>query len=111
MTNTCQIDIFVLSLQNEQAIKKMLKNKITPQETSELKKYFNECRNVVIVSHTAPDGDAIGSSLGLYQYLTRKGKHVTVIVPNLFPDFLRWMKDSDKIVIHERQKTNDNVVI
>lgn len=89
----------------------MLKNKITPQETSELKKYFNECRNVVIVSHTAPDGDAIGSSLGLYQYLTRKGKHVTVIVPNLFPDFLRWMKDSDKIVIYERQKTHANVVI
>lgn len=53
----------------------------------------------------------MGSSLGLYEYLTRKGKHVTVIVPNLYPDFLRWMKDLDKVLIYERQKSHANVVI
>ena len=89
----------------------MLKQKITPQESAALKKYFQECRNVVIVCHTGPDGDAMGSSLGLYEYLTRKGKHVTVIVPNLYPDFLRWMKDLDKVLIYERQKSHANVVI
>ena len=83
----------------------MLKRIITPQEVATVKKDFGECRNVVVVCHTSPDGDAIGSSLGLYEYLKRKGKQVTVIVPNYFPDFLHWMKDADKIVRFDRQKT------
>lgn len=82
----------------------MLKQKINSQEAVALKKHFDGCRNVVIVSHTSPDGDAIGSSLGMYEYLRRKGKNVTVIVPNYFPDFLHWMRDSDKIILFERQK-------
>ncbi|MDE6721889.1 MAG: DHH family phosphoesterase [Bacteroidaceae bacterium] len=83
----------------------MLRRIITPQEVAIAKKDFGECRNVVIVCHTSPDGDAIGSSLGLYEYLKRRGKNVTVIVPNYFPDFLHWMKDADKIVRFDRQKT------
>ena len=83
----------------------MLKRVITPQEVTIAKKEFGACRNVVIVCHTSPDGDAIGSSLGLYEYLKRKGKQVTVIVPNYFPDFLHWMKDADKILRFDRQKT------
>lgn len=83
----------------------MLKRKITPQELAVAKKDFEECRNVVIVCHTSPDGDAIGSSLALYEYLKRKGKNATVIVPNYFPDFLHWMKDADKIVRFDHQKT------
>lgn len=83
----------------------MLKRRITPQELAIAKKDFEECRNVVIVCHTSPDGDAIGSSLALYEYLKRKGKNATVIVPNYFPDFLHWMKDADKIVRFDHQKT------
>ncbi|MCR5312970.1 MAG: DHH family phosphoesterase [Bacteroidaceae bacterium] len=82
----------------------MLKQKITPKEATEIKKYFDECKNVVIVTHSSPDGDAIGSSLGLKEYLERKGKTVNVIVPNIFPDFLKWMHDAEKVVIFERQK-------
>ena len=83
----------------------MLKQKINSQEAAAIKKIFGGCRNVVIVCHTSPDGDAIGSSLGLYEYLKRKGKNVTVIVPNYFPDFLHWMKDADKIIMFERNKS------
>lgn len=82
----------------------MLKQKINSQEAAALRKYFDSCKNVVITAHTSPDGDAIGSCLGLYEYLKRKGKSVTVIVPNYFPDFLHWMKDADKVVLFERQK-------
>lgn len=85
--------------------KPMLKQKISPQEVAAVKKIFVTCKNVVIVCHTSPDGDAIGSSLGLYEYLKRKGKNVSVIVPNYFPDFLHWMKDADKIIMFERQKS------
>ena len=83
----------------------MLKRKISVNETAEAKRYFDECRNAVIVTHSAPDGDAVGSSLALKEYMEKKGKKVTVIVPNLYPDFLRWMHDADKIVIFERQKS------
>lgn len=83
----------------------MLKKLITPQEVAIIRKDFGACQNVVIVCHTSPDGDAIGSSLGLYEYLKQKGKQVTVIVPNYFPDYLHWMKDAEQIVRFDRQKT------
>lgn len=88
-----------------------LKKKISADEATQLKKLFDQCKNVVITCHTSPDGDAIGSSLGLYEYLKRKGKNVTVIVPNYFPDFLHWMKDSDKVVLYDRKRTHANTLI
>lgn len=89
----------------------MLKQKVSTQEAQTLKKYFNDCKNVVIVCHTSPDGDAIGSSLGLYEYLKRKGKNVTVITPNYLPDFLHWMKDADKVLLYDRQRSRSIGII
>jgi len=89
----------------------MLKQKVTPQEATKIKKYFDDCREVVIVTHMSPDGDAIGSSLGLKEYLTRKGKNVTVIVPNIFPDYLKWMHGAEDIVVYERQRALTNNII
>lgn len=82
-----------------------LKTKLSPQEVQGAKKLFDDCKNVVIVAHQSPDGDAIGSTLALWEYLTRKGKNVTVIVPNYFPDFLKWMNGADRIVLFERKKS------
>lgn len=56
---------------------------------------------IVITSHLSPDGDALGSSLALYHYLTRKGKNVKLIVPNSFPYFLKWMPGTTDIQIYE----------
>lgn len=47
--------------------------------------------SIVIVTHWSPDGDAMGSSLGLYHYLLQLGKSVKVVVPNAYPDFLHWL--------------------
>lgn len=80
----------------------MLSNVISSKEIAETAQMFDACKNVVIVTHTSPDGDAIGSSLGLYEYLRKRGKSVSVIVPNYFPDFLKWMRDSDRIIIYNR---------
>lgn len=54
--------------------------------------------NIVIVTHFNPDGDAIGSSLALYNYLVKTGKHVSVITPNDYPDFLQWLPGNKKVV-------------
>ena len=58
----------------------------------------------MIVSHVSPDGDAIGSSLGLAQFLDSQDKTVNVIVPNAFPDFLKWMPGSKDILLYDRYK-------
>lgn len=68
-------------------------------------------RNIVICTHVNPDGDAIGSSLSLKHYLERKGKQATVIVPNIFPDFLKWLPGADSILIYTKQQEQVKAVV
>jgi phosphoesterase RecJ-like protein len=70
----------------------------------EIKKEIDRASYIVITTHKSPDGDAIGSSLGLYHYLKNKGKEVVVIVPDAFPDFLKWMPLSSDIVYFDKDK-------
>jgi phosphoesterase RecJ-like protein len=56
---------------------------------------------VAIITHMKPDGDALGSSLGLAHFLLALGHHVTVISPTVFPDNMRWMPGSDQILVAE----------
>ena len=65
--------------------------------------------HIVICAHVNPDGDAIGSSLALKHYLERKGKEVTVVVPNIFPDFLKWMPGADSILIYTNAKHQEQI--
>ena len=58
----------------------------------ELKNLLSAKQNVVITTHVNPDGDAIGSSVALLNFLIKMGHDVSVIVPNDYPDFLKWMK-------------------
>lgn len=62
------------------------------------KKLLKNTQKIIIVTHWSPDGDAIGSSLGLYHFLKQLKKTVSVIVPNSFPDFLNWMPGTEKII-------------
>ena len=58
-----------------------------------------EPKNIVILSHTNPDGDAIGSSLAWGEALRKKGHKVTCIVPNKYPYYLDWMTGISELVI------------
>lgn len=60
-------------------------------------------QRVVIVGHKNPDGDAIGSCLGLSYFLTSLGHKTTVIMPNDFPNFLKWMPGVEEVVIYEKE--------
>ena len=66
----------------------MLTKVIEQAKIDHFTKWFERADKIVIVSHVSPDGDAIGSSLGLYHFLDSQEKTVNVIVPNAFPDFL-----------------------
>ena len=81
----------------------MLTKIIDNDSINKLKTYIGKGDKIVIVSHELPDGDAIGSSLGLYHYLMSfDKKSIKVIVPNAFPEFLKWMPGSNDIIIYEK---------
>ena len=61
----------------------------------ELQTYLSKPRNIVVIGHRNPDGDAIGSTLALGHYLNKKGHNSTVVMPNEYPDFLHWLPGSD----------------
>ncbi|MDR2916895.1 MAG: bifunctional oligoribonuclease/PAP phosphatase NrnA [Tannerella sp.] len=81
----------------------MLTKVIDNDKIHKLKTYIDKGDKIVIVSHEMPDGDAIGSSLGLYHYLMSfDKKSIKVIVPNNFPGFLKWMPGAKDIIIYEQ---------
>ena len=73
----------------------------------ELKNLLSAKQNVVITTHVNPDGDAIGSSVALLNFLIKMGHDVSVIVPNDYPDFLKWMK-SDELIINFSNSKNES---
>jgi phosphoesterase RecJ-like protein len=78
--------------------------KFADQDVSALKQLLSSPRNIVITTHHRPDGDAIGSSLGLYHYLKVGEHNVNVIVTSDFPDFLHWMNGVDSIIDFSKKK-------
>jgi phosphoesterase RecJ-like protein len=67
-------------------------------KVQKIKILLKENTNVVITSHHNPDGDAIGSMLGLHHILKEYGIDSSMVLPNGFPDFLDWLPESKKIV-------------
>ena len=82
----------------------MLSKVISQANVDHVEKWFERADKIVIVSHVSPDGDAIGSSLGLWHFLSSQDKTVHVIVPNAFPDFLKWMPGAKEIIQYNRYK-------
>lgn len=69
----------------------------------DLKKIFvNPCK-VLILTHKNPDGDAVGSALGLQLVLSQLGHSVDVVIPDNSPSFLKWLPGHDKIHVHDRK--------
>lgn len=64
---------------------------------------INAAENIVITSHKSPDGDSIGSSMGLYQWIKRQGKNPRVVHPDPYPNFLSWVSDIGAITNLETQ--------
>ena len=69
-------------------------------DLASLKELLAQPRKIVITTHHKPDGDAMGSSLGLYNYLIQLGHHAKVITPTDYPDFLAWMPGNGEVIIY-----------
>ncbi len=79
--------------------------------------FFAQAKNIVIVTHMSPDGDAMGSSLGMKHCLqsTLNFKlstlNLKVIVPNSFPSFLAWMPGAEEDLVYESQAQEADALI
>lgn len=81
------------------------------QEIQEIKQLLSSPRKVVIVPHKNPDGDAMGSSLGLMHYLLKLDHDVTVIAPNDYPDFLKWLPGDSSVLKYESSEKESDLII
>ena len=79
--------------------------------------WIAQARHIVIITHMAPDGDAMGSALGVWNWLkglpvTGDGlRNVNVLVPNAFPKFYQWMPGAEEIKIYETDANRCNELI
>ena len=81
------------------------------RDIASIKQLLSTEKKIVIVPHKNPDGDAIGSTLGLYHYLLKANHQVHVIVPNDYPSFLKWIPGENTILKHDTQTRKSNVLI
>lgn len=80
-------------------------------QISDVKVLLSSPQNIVIVPHRNPDGDAMGSTLGLYHYLKTYNHNVVVIAPNDYPDFLKWLPGDDRVLKFESQRSESKTLI
>jgi phosphoesterase RecJ-like protein len=66
---------------------------------------------IVITSHKSPDGDAVGSALGLYHVLKSMKSEVSVVLPDSVPDYLHWISDYQKIVFFDSNQNEARELI
>ena len=70
-----------------------------------VKTLLSKPQKIVIVPHKNPDGDAMGSSLGLSHFLTYLGHNTTIVAPNDYPKFLKWLPGNGSVLNYERENT------
>lgn len=81
------------------------------EDIKQVEKLLSTTQRIVIVPHKNPDGDAIGSTLGLWHFLKNKGQNATIISPNDFPKFLKWMPGTADILNFEKENSQSKALI
>lgn len=78
--------------------------RLSPETIAKVKKVLSEnVRDIVIIPHVNPDGDAVGSSLGLWRVLKNAGYSPTVISPTDYPAFLKWVTGTNEVKVYEHE--------
>ncbi|MBQ3673675.1 MAG: DHH family phosphoesterase [Paludibacteraceae bacterium] len=92
--------------------------KLDQSNISKAEQFLTSANRIVIFTHMAPDGDAMGSSLAMFLWIQKrinehslKTQNVHVITPNAFPAFLAWMPAAEQILIYENNAEKADAVI
>ena len=81
-----------------------MKNIFAKKLYAKLDEYLQQAKNVAIVMHTNPDGDAVGSSIALRYVFEMLNINATVVVANELPEFLQWMDADGRIEVYSKRK-------
>lgn len=77
---------------------------IPSYKITKLKEFLSGApKNVLILSHYNPDGDAVGSALAWSEALAAAGHRPVCVVPNKFPGFLDWIPGIGSVLIHSEK--------
>jgi len=76
-----------------------------------LRELLQHADSIVITNHKNPDGDAMGSVLALYHFLRKWGYPSRIIVPNDYPEFLKWLPGQKEVLIYEGNQKEANDLI
>jgi phosphoesterase RecJ-like protein len=68
-----------------------------------ISRFLSEPRRLLILSHKNPDGDAVGSAIGLQLILRNAGHQVKVGVPDDAPVFLKWLPGNEEVLVFEKK--------
>ena len=68
-------------------------------------------KKIAIIPHRSPDGDAMGSTLALYHFLSKLQQDAVMIAPNEFPEFLAWLPGSENVLIFEKDRENTTRIL
>lgn len=79
-------------------------NLLTAAETENLRSIISCSDNIVLCCHRSPDGDAVGSLLGMAEFLRSQGKVPVAVVPDAYPDFLQWMPGTERLIRYDKHK-------
>lgn len=74
------------------------------EDIEAIKDLLSTPKKIAIIPHRSPDGDAMGSTLGLYHFLLQLNHEPIVIAPNEFPEFLAWLPGSENVLIFEKDR-------
>ncbi|MBI2966820.1 MAG: DHH family phosphoesterase [Bacteroidetes bacterium] len=72
---------------------------MTNAQLKKIRNILGKIPRTVILTHFNPDGDAIGSALAVFHYLSAMGCRCSVAVPDAYPDYLAWMPSVEKIIV------------
>lgn len=84
---------------------------LTQAQLDKVKESLDVAKHFVIFSHQSPDGDAVGSSLGLMHILRHLGKQVTVVLPDALPSYYQYIPGFSEIVYYANEKERAEALI
>lgn len=81
------------------------------EDITTVKSILSQPQKIVIIPHKNPDGDAVGSCLGLCSFLKEKGQKANVVAPNDYPKFLKWMPENESILNFEKENSQAKALL
>jgi phosphoesterase RecJ-like protein len=78
---------------------------LTIEQIEKIKETLALANRFVIFSHQSPDGDAVGSSLGLMHVLRNLGKTAHVILPDALPQFYAYLPGFEEVTYFQTQES------